>query len=140
MFLISEWILNKKINKVSLIIVNVATKEIMECWEFNVEYEGGDAELSAENKQLTGNKDLKKIQKEIREVMRQISATITFLPLLDCRCSFDILLHTINDCDVPEKWSESKPIFIANAQNVKLKSFTTSLHKLETVVKYKMEG
>lgn len=135
----SEWLLNKKINKVSLIIVNVVTKEVMECWEFNVEYESGDAELTAEHKQLTGNKELKKIQKEIREVMRQITATVSFLPLLDCRCSFDILLHALDNCEVPEKWSESQPIHIVNAQNVKLNSFSTSLHKIETVVNYKLE-
>lgn len=34
----------------------------------------------------TGGKDLKLIQKEMRDVIRQITACVTFLPLLDCVC------------------------------------------------------
>lgn len=138
-FYVTEWLLSKKVKKVSLIIANVQTKETMECWEFNIEYESGDAELTKQNKQLTGNKDLKKIQKEIREVMRQISATISYLPLLDCRCSFDILIYADEGCDIPTQWSEAQPIHIDNAQNVQLKSFSTSLHKMGTIVNYKFQ-
>ncbi len=39
-------------------------------------------------------KDEKKIKLEIRDVIRQITASVTFLPLLDCLCSFDILIYT----------------------------------------------
>lgn len=70
--------------------------------------------------------------------MLQVAATISYLPLLDCRCSFDVLVHAKTDCDVPELWAEAKPIEIANAQNVQLKNFSTSLHKMETVVSYKL--
>lgn len=49
----------------------------------------------------TSSKDLKKIQSEIGTVMRQIAATVSYLPLLDCICSFDILIHTLKDCSVP---------------------------------------
>jgi len=31
---------------------------------------------------------------EIRDVIRQITASVTFLPLLDCPCTFDVLIHT----------------------------------------------
>lgn len=69
--------------------------------------------------------------------MLQVAATISYLPFLDCRCSFDVLVHAKTDCDVPDKWAEAEPVSIANAQNVQLKSFTTSVHKMETVVSYK---
>lgn len=133
-----EWIVNKKVSKLSLIILNVANKEVLECWDFNVQYEDGDMILSKDKSEPIGNKDLKKIQQEIRDVMLQVAATISYLPFLDCRCSFDVLVHAKTDCDVPEKWAEAEPIAIANAQNVQLKSFSTSLHKIETVVSYKL--
>ncbi|XP_068630486.1 mitotic spindle assembly checkpoint protein MAD2A [Battus philenor] len=133
-----EWIVNKKVTKLSLIIINVANKETLECWDFNVQYEDGDAALSKEKNETVGSKELKKIQQEIREVMLQVAATISYLPLLDCRCSFDVLVHAKSNCDVPEKWAEATPISIANAQNVQLKAFSTSLHKMETVVSYKL--
>lgn len=130
--------MSKKVNQLSLIITNVQSKEVMECWDFKLEYDEGDALLTAENKELTGKKELKKIQQEIREVMIQISATVSYLPLLDCRCSFDILVYVTNDCEAPEKWAEAAPVVIPNSQNVQLKSFTTSLHKMETAVKFKL--
>ena len=124
--------------KLSLIILNVANKEVLECWDFNVQYEDGDVELSKEKNETVGSKDLKKIKQEIRDVMLQVAATISFLPLLDCRCSFDVFVHAKTDCDVPEKWAEADPVNIVNAQNVQLKSYSTSLHKMETVVSYKL--
>lgn len=137
-FKFSEWIINKKVSKLSLIIINVANKEVLECWDFNVQYEDGDVALSKEKNETVGSKDLKKIQQEIRDVMLQVAATISYLPFLDCRCSFDVLVHAKTDCDIPDKWAEAKPVEIANAQNVQLKTFSTSLHKMETVVSYKL--
>lgn len=71
--------------------------------------------------------------------MLQISATVTYLPLLDCICSFDVLLHTNNDCDVPDEWSLTKPVVIQNVQDVPFRSFSTGLHKLDTAVHYKLD-
>lgn len=31
----------KKIKKMSLVIKNLATKETVECWDFNIQYEDG---------------------------------------------------------------------------------------------------
>ena len=38
-------------------------------------------------------KDEKKIKGEIRDVIRQITASVTFLLLLDCLCPLDILIY-----------------------------------------------
>lgn len=89
-------------------IKNISTKETVECWDFNVEYERGTSTLkkglsnpltSIENKDInaklpeTGNKDLKEIQMEIRDVMLQICSTVTFLPLLDCLCKIRLYIY-----------------------------------------------
>ena len=82
---VQEWLLLKKVHKVTLVICNVNTKEVLEKWDFKVDYE---TETSNENKTDNksngvlpeyGTKDLKTIQKEIREVIRQITGKINQL-------------------------------------------------------------
>ncbi|KAI1238665.1 hypothetical protein IHE44_0013405 [Lamprotornis superbus] len=80
-------------------------------------------------------KSQKAIQDEIRSVIRQITATVTFLPLLESACAFDLLIYTDKDLAVPEKWEESGPQFIANSEEVRLRSFTTTIHKVNTTNK-----
>lgn len=96
-----DWLVEEKVQKISMIITNISTKEPLERWDFNVKYEAG-SESSADIQELkdtkvtkpgksngaakTGNKELKVIQNEIRDVLRQICSTVSFLPLLDCLC------------------------------------------------------
>lgn len=139
---IQEWLLQKKVQKLTLVITNVNTKEVLEKWDFKVDYEGATPNGTAsDNKNVklpeVGTKDVKTIQKEIREVIRQITGTVSFLPLLDCLCSFDILTYTVPDCNIPTEWDETQPVFIANSQEVQLRTFSTSIHKMQTIVSYK---
>lgn len=123
----------KLVTKVALIIMNVKTQEVMERWDFNVEYEGGDKD----DPERTSDKPLKQIKNEIRDVLRQIASSIAYLPLLDCLCSFDIQIYTKNDVILPSEWADAKPANIKNAQSVKLRSFSTNIHKMDTAVTYK---
>lgn len=120
-----------------MIIKNVHTKETLESWDFKVQKEEVD-DQNSDPKNPTSTKELKRIQQEIRDVMRQISATVSYLPLLDCICSFDILIYTLKDCAVPTNWNETDGVVIQNSQTVQLRSFSTGLHKMDTVVNYKM--
>ena len=52
---------------------------------------------------------------------------VTFLPLLNEPCSFDLLVYTNKTAVVPKKWEDSDPRYIMNSQEVKLRSFTTSV-------------
>jgi mitotic spindle assembly checkpoint protein MAD2 len=52
---------------------------------------------------------------------------VTFLPLLREPCSFDLLIYTNKTAAVPKKWNDSDPRYIMNSQEVKLRSFTTSV-------------
>merc|ERR1712179_725285 len=90
---IQEWLVMRKVKKLVVVVNSVESKEVLERWEFKVE---------------------KKIKGEIRDVIRQITASVTFLPLLDCLCSFDILIYTHSDTEVPTQWGESDPCYIAN--------------------------
>ncbi|TRY75092.1 hypothetical protein TCAL_00609 [Tigriopus californicus] len=135
---IEGWLEERKILKLVLVLGSVETKEILERWEFKIEYETEDG--GKENQFVeTSNKDEKKIKAEIRDVIRQITASVTFLPLLDCLCSFDVLIYTKKDVDVPTAWSESDACLISNCEVVKLRSFSTGIHKLEAAVSYKAD-
>jgi mitotic spindle assembly checkpoint protein MAD2 len=137
----SEWLSQNKVEKFSMVISSVNTKEILERWDFNIDSESPSENKDTSNvdpKNPTSSKDVKKIQEEIRAVMRQIAATVSYLPLLECLCSFDLHLHTLKDCEVPENWNETENATIANSQIVNLKSFSTGLQKVDTVVSYKM--
>merc|ERR1711953_1440172 len=122
---IKDWLEERKVRKLVMVLASVETKETLERWEFNVEYEADG--------------DDKKIKQEIREVIRQITASVTFLPLLDCICSFDVLIHTHKDLDVPIEWGESEACLIKNPEHVQLRSFSTNIHKVDTAVCYKAD-
>ena len=49
------------------------------------------------------------------------------MPLLNEPCSFDLLIYTNKTAVVPKKWEDSDPRYIMNSQEVKLRSFTTSV-------------
>lgn len=68
---------------------------------------------------------------------RQISASVTFLPLLEVPCSFDVLIYTGKETDTPEDWTESNACHIEGAEEVKLRSFATAIHDVHTSVSYK---
>lgn len=132
-FLISEWLVKRLVNKIALVITNVKTLEVMERWDFNVEYEGDPSEG---NEQVS-EKPLKQIKNEIRDVLKQIASSVAYLPLLDCLCSFDIQIYTKNSVELPSEWAEAEPANIKNAQSVKMRTFSTKIHKMETVVTFK---
>ncbi|EPQ07352.1 Mitotic spindle assembly checkpoint protein MAD2A [Myotis brandtii] len=51
--------------------------------------------------------------------------------------SFDLLIYTDKDLVVPEKWEELGPQFINNCEQVRLHSFSTTIHKVNSMVAYK---
>ena len=74
---------------------------------------------------------------DIQAIIRQITASVTFLPLLIEPYSFDLLVYNNFKAIAPKKWEESDPRYIINIQEVKLRSFSTSVHKVDSLVIYK---
>ncbi len=85
-------------------------------------------------------KNPKDISNEIAAIIRQITASVTFLPLLEEPCTFDLLVYTDAQCGVPTAWEESDPKYIASSSEVRLRSFTTTIHKVAPSVSYKDPG
>ncbi|KAJ1696579.1 hypothetical protein LUZ63_005091 [Rhynchospora breviuscula] len=129
---LSEWLEAGKLQRVVLVIMSKATSEVLERWNFNIET---DAEVV--EKGVIKEKSDKEIMREIQAIMRQIASCITYLPCLDEACVFDVLAYTDKDTTVPMAWVESDAKLINNPQMVKLHSFDTKMHKVDTIVSYK---
>ncbi|XP_053670353.1 mitotic spindle assembly checkpoint protein MAD2A [Anopheles nili] len=136
---VQDWIMEKKIDKLSMVIYALETQEPMERWDFSIEAEYDDPNLPP------SAKPIEKVQAEIRAVMRQITSTISFLPFLEKVCTFDILVHAKqnfvieNNSSNDFQWESKDKIEIKNAQTVSLKSFSTGFDKVNTEVIYKVD-
>lgn len=129
----------KNVHKIVIAILKVDTKEPVERWQFDV-----DLEKHQNNQRPTSGdalhderKVLKEIQEGIRGVIRQITASVTFLPTLEGSHSFDILLYTDKNVELPNsEWSDTTAKLIDNGQHVQLRGFTTNVHRVEPIVSY----
>ncbi|KAF2077416.1 hypothetical protein CYY_001265 [Polysphondylium violaceum] len=131
---LSAWLLADEVQKLVLVITDLVTKEALERWVFDIQ-----ADIPKEGEPQR-NKPEKEIMNEIQAIIRQITASVTFLPLLPNACTFDLLVYTKKEANVPQKWEESDPKYITNSQQVKLRSFTTSIHKVDSMVAYKLNN
>jgi mitotic spindle assembly checkpoint protein MAD2 len=141
---VTEWLQTGEIQRLVLVVNGVDTMETLERWQFNVivddESSTGENKIPNENDKeplAAGGKSIKDIHNEIQAIIRQITASVTFLPLLQEPCTFDLLVYTAKDVKAPTKWADSDPCYILNSAEVKLRSFTTSVHKIDSMVAYK---
>jgi len=130
---ISEWLTKGKLEKLVLVVASVHTSEVLERWQFDIE-----TEQDALDGKKAAEKTEKEIMSEIQAIIRQITASVTFLPLLSDPCAFDLIVYTKKDTSVPGEWEDSDPRYILNSESVKLRSFTTKVHKVDTMVSYKL--
>lgn len=138
------WLQTGHIQRLVVVVKGVDTLETLERWQFNVSIDESSIGAGSENatpnqvvKQPPTGKSIKEIHNEIQAIIRQITASVTFLPLLQEPCTFDLLVYTDKDVEAPEKWADSDPCYILNSAEVKLRSFTTSVHKVDSLVAYK---
>ena len=106
-------------------------------WVFNVENEKPAVGGSGVGSSSAAKSD-SVIAKEIAAILRQITASTSFLPLLEGVCTFDLLVYTPTDISTPGEWEESDARSITDAAEVQLRSFSTSRHKINTSVAYKL--
>ncbi|KAL9180600.1 hypothetical protein ACHAXT_011053 [Thalassiosira profunda] len=153
-----SWLTDGDVQRLVVVVSGLDSGETLERWTFNVCVDDGShgvevavaaagkndenvvnnvttGEAGAEKKM--GGKTVKEVHDEIQAIIRQITASVTFLPLLNEPCSFDLLIYTNKTAVVPKKWEDSDPRYIMNSQEVKLRSFTTSFHKVDSMVTYK---
>ncbi|RUS81762.1 hypothetical protein EGW08_010454 [Elysia chlorotica] len=128
---VKTWLMDMSIEKLVIVIKEVGTNVVVERWQFDIE---SDKTVDKDTKREVS---IKQIQDDMRSVIRQITASVTFLPLLDKTCCFDVLVYTDKGLEVPTTWGETTPHFVYNSEEVRLKSFTTSIHKVSAAVAFK---
>lgn len=94
------------------------------------------------NRDAVSNKPEEEIQAEIRSILKQIVSSVTFLPIIDEPTVFNILAYTSQSAEVPaDEWVDSDPLAIeaGKSQQVKLRSFSTDVHRIEAMVAYRYD-
>ncbi|KAK0660722.1 Mitotic spindle checkpoint component mad2 [Lasiodiplodia hormozganensis] len=154
---LSKWMLGSKINKLVIVITSRETGEHVERWQFDVQIFNKNAKRTASEAPAAGEADSEnaaaepqppsketpekteaEIQSEIQSLFRQITASVTFLPMLDGNCTFNVLVYADADSDVPVEWGDSDAKEIENGEKVQLRSFSTSNHRVDTLVSYRL--
>jgi mitotic spindle assembly checkpoint protein MAD2 len=139
---VTEWLLAGAVQRLVVVVKGIDSMETLERWQFNLSVDesmkgGENLSPNISTPEPTTKKSIKDINNQIQAIIRQITASVTFLPLLQETCSFDLLIYTDNKVQVPQLWADSDPCYILNSNEVKLRSFTTSVHKLDSMVAYK---
>ncbi|CAK7234466.1 Mitotic spindle checkpoint component mad2 [Sporothrix curviconia] len=163
---LDRWMVGGQISKLVLVITDKDTGEHVERWQFDVQIFGGskkkntkgdkaadkaDREKSAAASTMTANKENAdtvhevpaekteaEIQAEIAAIFRQITASVTFLPQLAGDCTFNVLVYADADSEVPVEWGDSDAKEIVNGERVQLRGFSTSSHRVDTLVSYRL--
>lgn len=135
---IKGWMMNSEVKKLVVVVASQLSGDTLERWTFDVKV---NQDAASEGQVQQTQADLVRQQKDIQAIIRQITASVTFLPLLDEPCSFDLLIYTDKYAEVPSAWDESDPKYIVGgSQEVKLRSFSTKVHKVEGAVSYKYDS
>ncbi|KAL1963445.1 hypothetical protein VTN77DRAFT_8346 [Rasamsonia byssochlamydoides] len=150
---LNKWMVGGKISKLVVVITSKETGEVVERWQFDVHIFGKSAQnrplRKSADKENAGPGDVvpaaptqekteKEIQEEIQAIFRQITASVTFLPVLDGDCTFNVLVYADADSEVPVEWGDSDPKEIKNGEKVQLRSFSTNNHRVDTLVSYRL--
>lgn len=131
---VRQWLLQSYVRKLVLIVSSKLTDETLERWTFDVQL----CEAASGGPVPQTHADVTRCQREIQAIIRQVTASVTCLPLLTDPCDFDILVHTDKQAEVPVAWGETDPKHIAGeSQEVRLRSFSTKVHTVEGAVSYK---
>ncbi|KAF1837669.1 mitotic spindle checkpoint component mad2 [Decorospora gaudefroyi] len=147
---LKEWMYGSKISKLVVVITSKETGEHVERWQFDVQIFGKNAKTKSSKQaadqensapdatEAPEEKTETEIQAEIQSIFRQITASVTFLPMLDGNCTFNVLVYADADSEVPLEWGDSDAKEIKNGEKVQLRSFSTSNHRVDTLVSYRL--
>lgn len=130
---LSGWLMDGQVQRLVLVITGADSKQVLERWVFQIDTEKDSQGQAC----MESSKPIKEITAEIQSILRQITASVTFLPLLNEPCTFDLLVYADKEADVPSLWEETDPCIINDSTEVRLRSFTTKVHKVDTMVAYK---
>lgn len=135
---VKKWIYGGKLSKLVVVIINKSTTESVERWEFSLDVnDEDDVDASAIDKQ--------RIQREIQAIIRQVTASVSYLPFLkDDDYTFNVLVFTDPSYDtrkIPIEWADTHgdaKLITGDVDAVKFASFSTDVHSVGTSVSYRL--
>lgn len=139
---LKKWLEQGKVRRLVVAIVEKESQETVERWQFDVEVINTELpEDAAGAVPRSAQKTDAQVKAEIAAIIKQITASCTFLPMLEEPCAFQILAYTDRDVEVPVEWTDSNARLIAEgqAEQVKLRSFSTHVHRVDAMVAYRRE-
>lgn len=135
---VKKWIYGGKLSKLVVVIINKNTTESVERWEFALD-------IMTQDEPGQPVKSRTAIQKEIQAIIRQITASVAYLPFLkDDEYTFNVLVYTAPDyrvSNIPLEWADTKgdgKMIHGESDSVKFSSFQTDMHTVGTSVSYKL--
>ncbi|KAF9535391.1 spindle assembly checkpoint protein [Crepidotus variabilis] len=140
-----KWILTGSVNQLVVAIISKDTRIPLERWVFDimlVEPPAGVEGSEDSNNAPRQPKPEAEIQSEIRAILKQIISMVTYLPVIHEPTVFNILAYTSESADVPVgEWVDTDPLAIeaSKSQQVKMRSFSTDVHRIEAMVAYRYE-
>lgn len=133
---LKKWIYGGKLLKLVVVIMNKASAEPVERWEFSVDIHGDG---------LEEEKPKAEVQREIQAIVRQITASVSYLPFLkDDIYTFNVLVYTDPSYDtrrIPAEWADTNgdgKHIEGESDSVRFSSFDTNVHHIGTLVSYKL--
>lgn len=130
----TDWLATGQLQRLVLVVLSTETRQTLERWTFDV---STNDEAAKDNGVELAAKPEKELSGEIAAILRQITASVSFLPLLDEPCTFDLLAYADANVDTPIAWEESDARLIDKSAEVRLRSFNTNAHKVEATVAYR---
>lgn len=145
---VHKWMSGGKCNKVVICIIDKENGVVVERWAFDIIKlsEANEKETENTNSNANASDTLESLsavneetQQQIRALIRQITASVTFLPELvgEGNYTFNVLAYTDAFAKVPLEWGDSNSKEITDGEVLTLKSFSTSDHKVGAEVSYK---
>jgi mitotic spindle assembly checkpoint protein MAD2 len=144
---LNKWMVGQKISKLVIVFTGKETGDHIERWQFDVQLNKASKKSSSRRDEnsapaAAAEPDAppteEQIQAAIRALFRQITASVTFLPELTEPCTFNVLVYADADSEVPVEWGDSDAKEIDGGEKVQLRSFSTTNHRVDTLVSYKM--
>lgn len=139
------WLERGDVTRLVVVIVEKDSGETRERWQFDVDVINQPLPSETAADTAGGGGGVKKtdaqVRAEIAAIIKQITASCTFLPVLEEPCAFQILAYTNKDAEAPAEWIDSDARLIAEgqAEQVRLRSFSTHVHRVDAMVAYRRD-
>ncbi|KAE9408169.1 spindle assembly checkpoint protein [Gymnopus androsaceus JB14] len=136
---VQKWLLTGSVTQLVLAIISKDSRTPLERWVFDIKLVEPPADS---NEPAPPPKPEAEIQSEIRAILKQIISMVTYLPVINEPTVFNILAYTSESADVPAgEWVDTDPLAIeaSKSQQVKMRSFSTDIHRIEAMVAYRYE-